>query len=153
MTYIPNVREKMIEPLYKNTRGAKNEPYENAYWEGNLNEREKKMLFAYDWAVNEMKSLFNNLEIYQDFFDELFEYNDIDLFKLSQVLADYYVKEEDEENNEAIQEASDIVKIAYFFQAVLEDYIERSRNQFVVAMIDSQSDEEEVEGNENDNTK
>lgn len=48
--YLPNVREKVITPLFVGTKGD-NGPRENAYYEGYMDERGRAELIGYDWAV------------------------------------------------------------------------------------------------------
>lgn len=62
---IPNVREKIVTPLFRGTYGD-NGPYENAYWEGNLNEANKKELATFDLTVELLDSWFDNIGCYFD---------------------------------------------------------------------------------------
>ena len=51
MTYIPDVRKKMI------TKVIGKAPEENAYWEGYLDDGDKKWLKGFDWAADQVLSM------------------------------------------------------------------------------------------------
>lgn len=48
MTYIPDVRKKMITTIIGEA------PEENAYWEGYLDDGDKKWLKGFDWAADQV---------------------------------------------------------------------------------------------------
>lgn len=61
MTYIPNVREKTVKPLFKGTKGDFGER-ENPYWEGNMDEAGKIEIIGYDWCVQQVEGFFDTID-------------------------------------------------------------------------------------------
>lgn len=55
---LPDIRNKVVEPLYANTKGGKEEDKENAYYQGYLNDRDAEFITGYDWFVEQLLSSF-----------------------------------------------------------------------------------------------
>lgn len=91
MTYIPNCRE------------------DEYYHESNLNDKNKLFVEGYDWAVERIMNLFDNLDVYPE---------------LNMILDDHtaIVKEG----------KADIAK------GCVEDWAEMSRNELITSMIEGQ---------------
>ena len=91
MSYIPNCRE------------------DEFYHESNLNEENKKFIAGYDWAIDQIMRLFDNLDVYPEM--------DMLLDDHTAIIKDGKV---------------DLVK------GCVEDWAETSRNEVIVSMIDGQ---------------
>jgi len=113
--YLPDVRNRYEEPLYKGTKGAKEQgegPRENPYWEGNLKPEDKETVWGYDWCVEAAETAFSNL--------------------------DGYALE-----CEADVRPSDVRKVLEDFRGWLLDWLEAHRNELVVSILDNYEDEED----------
>lgn len=110
MTWLPNTR------LKKDRSRFSSEVTDNPYWEGNLNKENKARIDEFDFAVEQVKNAFDNLECMET--SEL----DIDQeYHLNKVLSD-----------EATMKA---------FKGFILGFVEDSRNDYVISMIECQSEE------------
>ena len=110
MTYIPDVRKKMI------TKVIGKAPEENAYWEGYLDDGDKKWIKGYDWAVDEVLSMI---------FDNI---GDLEL-------------EVEGEDMDMARFLMNHPEIRQKMKDAFEQEFERSRDELVVAMIEDYSEE------------
>ena len=148
MTYIPNVREKKVTPLYEGTRGADKEPRDNAYYEGNLKD-EKSVEFkeGFDYAVEAMLNLFNNLDTYASEFENIGLDTDLpeNATKYVNGINVYHPEAEAEEATdlslEEFEQLPKDVQVFATFKEVLNHWMEMERNEIVVSLIENQEEE------------
>lgn len=111
MSNLPNTREKREYNLRGEDIG------ENPYYEGNLNDENKRIMRIYDFGVDDALNAFDNLA------------NMIDEEKLSTDETYHLAKVLENE------------KIMELLKNTLEELIEYSRNDYVISLIENQEEE------------
>lgn len=143
MSYIPNVREKKVSTPFT----KKGEETENAYYEGNIRyPQHNSFKEGFDYAIETMLSLFDNLEVYEEEFERI---------KLStkpqqiDIYSEYINGNNTYEHDMA--EATDLSYTAFSqlpkniqtfatFKEVLNHWMEMSRNEMIVGLIETEMD-------------
>lgn len=124
MTYIPNVREDTIRKPF-----SKKEE-DNPYYEGYLNSENMDLLCAYDRAMSDAMSFFDNLD---------------NICGLSNIRNVLLVDTQAVEESDTMSKI-DILKLNKETQAVikakneLKSYVENKRNEFVVSLLNGQKE-------------
>lgn len=138
MSYIPNVREKYIESLYKNTKGSSKEPELNPYWEKLLDKDRETFLDGYDESIDTLDNCFINLDVYEDLFkDANINIKNIDYSIITNIEKNYDEYTEEEINNMSLE-----TKMIFLIRSMIFDYLERNRDEIVVSLIDDMNDDE-----------
>ena len=159
---MPDTRNKYQTSPYKNTYGSSDEISENAYWQGNLDDIGLTIVTGYDTCVDAANGVFSNLDAYEDeiervcgkgFFDTL----ELDLIngyppyqQIGEMLSDKGkgIPEKGTVNPEYmdIRDFSDAqlstmssgTKLFLLFKYILNDQMERTRDEMNVTLIESQ---------------
>lgn len=141
MSHIPDIRNPIDEPLYKNTQGSY-EPKENAYYQGYLNDRDAEFLAGYDYCIETViRNFFYNLDLNMDEMEE----GGYDYQRLHRFNEHYseYLKSIDEGKEFDLESISDSnIRLLISIIDSLFDYAECDRDEIGTSMIDNMSDDE-----------
>lgn len=120
MTYIPDTRD----PIEKKPFSKKEEA--NYYYEGLLNDRDKREMDCYDYGVQDCTNAFDNLDIAFEFAEDRLE------DEIPEEQETYFTEEEEE-----FLLSDRVIK---FLKTAMLLYVENQRDEWVVSKIDCYSD-------------
>ena len=140
MSYLPNIRERTTKTPYT----PRGEETENAYWQGYLDDTGTRTWQDYDFAIEDMLTFFDNLDIYLDDLnnavnpDDFDEENEdyVDTAKVAER------KDLDEYSDEELRNLSPYTRFAIMFRTALMEWLESERNEFGISLQERIPDEE-----------
>ena len=143
MSYIPDIRNPIEEPLYKNTKGGQEEVNtENDYYQGILSEEDANYLAGFDYAVEDvLEGFLFNLEMYLDDLEEC-GFDDIRLGNFDRHFKEFIEKERSGEPLDLDTIKDTQIRLIFTLFRKFHNYAEMSRDEMGTSMIDSMSDEQ-----------
>lgn len=130
MSYIRDARNKYEED-FSNTGEKKPNPY----YEGYLNQTDKKYLSGFDWAAVSAENFFANIESYAD---DLPDDIDFDFNKINSNI----ILSATEPTAEELAKQSKETQLMYWFMNSILAHIESDRDELVTSMLENMDDEE-----------
>lgn len=123
MSYIPNTRDAIENPL-----GMEGKDKPNPYYEGLLNDKDKREMDLYDFGVSDCANAFDN-------FDVAFE-------MAENVLSDELPEDEDFIFTEEEEEFLMSDKVTRFIKIAMLCYAEGQRDEMIIAKIENMDEKE-----------
>ena len=143
MSFIPDIREPVINTLYKGTAGADAvDGKENPYFQGFLNDNDANFLAGFDWIVEEvLTSFLYNLDVCEDELQECgFEAeNQGDFYE---ILNQFLEQEETDSPMDLTQLDNDKIALILALYRGFRKWAECERDELGTSMIEAMSEEE-----------
>ena len=142
MSYIPDIRAEIEEPLYKGTKGSF-EPRENPYYQGLLNEEGANYVVGFDYAVEQVAEDFlYNLNLYQDELEEC-GFDDVRLNKFEGHFSDFLEREFTDAPLDLDTITDTQIRLILTLFRAFSDYSEMVRDEIGVSLIEGMTEEEQ----------
>ena len=122
MSYIPNTRDSIENPL-----GIEGKDKPNAYYEGLLTKEDKREMDLYDFGVQDCANAFDNFEVAYD--------------RATNYLSDELPEDEDSVFTEEEEEFLLSDKVTRFIKIAMLCYVEGQRDEMVIAKIENMDEE------------